>query len=125
MAIFKVPRITTEQRQGVILQIGEIVYDVDQDVFYGGDDNTMGGFLIGQNSGDIVERIELQEQDIFNKFVRLSDTPIISQNVIVTPEGGITQIYGIDYSVSGDRLVWDGLGLEGVLEQGDILIIQY
>jgi hypothetical protein len=125
MAIFKVPRITTEQRQGVILQIGEIVYDVDQDVFYGGDDSTMGGFLIGQNSGDIVERIELQEQDIFNKFVRLGDTPIISQNVIVTPEGGITQIYGIDYSVSGDRLVWDGLGLEGVLEQGDILIIQY
>lgn len=125
MAIFKVPRITTEQRQGVILQIGEIVYDVDQDVFYGGDDNTMGGFLIGQNSGDIVERIELQEQDIFNKFVKLGDTPIISQNVIVTPEGGITQIYGIDYSVSGDRLLWDGLGLEGVLEQGDILIIQY
>lgn len=125
MAIFKVPRITTQQRQGVILQVGEIVYDTDQEVFYGGDDSTMGGFLIGQNSGDIVERIELQEQDIFNKFVRLSDTPIISQNVIVTPEGGITQIYGIDYSVSGDRLVWDGLGLEGVLEQGDILIIQY
>ena len=125
MAIFKVPRITTQQRQGVILQVGEIVYDTDQEVFYGGDDSTMGGFLIGQNSGDIVERIELQEQDIFNKFVRLSDTPIISQNVIVTPEGGITQIYGIDYSVSGDRLVWDELGLEGVLEQGDILIIQY
>lgn len=125
MAIFKVPRITTQQRQGVILQVGEIVYDTDQEVFYGGDDSTMGGFLIGQNSGDIVERIELQEQDIFNKFVRLADTPIISQNVIVTPEGGITQIYGIDYSVSGDRLVWDGLGLESVLEQGDILIVQY
>lgn len=73
----------------------------------------------------IVEKIELQEQDIFNKFIRLSNTPIISQNVILTPEGGITQIYGIDYLVSGNRLIWNELGLEGVLEQGDILIIQY
>lgn len=125
MAIFKVPRINTEQREGIILQVGEIVYDTDQEVFYGGDDSTMGGFLIGQNSGDIVEKIELQEQDIFNKFIRLSNTPIISQNVILTPEGGITQIYGMDYLVSGNRLIWNELGLEGVLEQGDVLIIQY
>lgn len=125
MAIFKVPRITTSQRQNLILQIGEIVYDTDQDIFYGGDDETLGGFTIGKGAGDVVERIELEEENIFNKFVTLRDTPVISQNVTVTPEGGITQVNGIDFRVVGNTIRWDGMGLDGVLDETDSLIIQY
>jgi len=125
MAIFKVPRITTSQRQNLILQIGEIVYDTDQDIFYGGDDETLGGFTIGKGAGDVVERIELDEISVFNKFVTLSDTPTIPQNVTVTPEGGITQVNGIDFRVVGNTVRWDGMGLDGVLDETDSLIIQY
>jgi hypothetical protein len=125
MAIFKVPRITTSQRQNLILQIGEIVYDTDQDIFYGGDDETLGGFTIGKGAGDVVERIELEEENIFNKFVTLGDTPVISQNVTVTPEGGITQVNGIDFRVVGNTIRWDGMGLDGVLDKDDSLIVQY
>lgn len=125
MAIFKVPRITTSQRQGIILQLGEIVFDTDQEIFYGGDDVTQGGFAIGQNAGDNLETIELQSQDIFNKFVLLQGTPLSPKQVIVTPEGGIDQRNGIDYKVIGNRITWDSLGLDGFLEEGDIIIVQY
>jgi hypothetical protein len=125
MAIFKVPRITTEQRRDIILQIGEIVYDVDQDVFYGGDDETLGGFIIGKNAGDSLERIQLQSQDIFNKFIVLQDTPLIPENVILTPEGGISQVNGVDFRVVGNIIYWDEMGLDGFLEESDTLVIQY
>lgn len=125
MAIFKVPRITTSQRQNLILQIGEIVYDTDQDIFYGGDDETLGGFTIGKGAGDIVERIELEEENVFNRFITLSDTPVVPQNVTVTPEGGITQVNGIDFRVVGNTIRWDGMGLDGVLDETDVLLVQY
>ena len=125
MAIFKVPRINTMQREGIVLQIGEIVYDTDQDIFYGGDDQTFGGFAIGQNAGDNLERIELEPQDIFNKFVALKSTPLIPEHVLLTPEGGISQVNGVDFRVVGNAIYWDGMGLDGFLDETDVLVIQY
>jgi len=49
MASIKLPRITTAQRTGITLLLGEIVYDTDLDKFFGGDGSTVGGFEIGSN----------------------------------------------------------------------------
>lgn len=125
MAIFKVPRISTSDRTGLLLQVGEVVYDTDSNVFYGGDGTTLGGFLIGSNTGSEVKRIELTQQDIDNKFVTLSPTPLVSSAVLLTPEGGIPQTYGIDYVVVGNQLRWEGLGLDNFLDLTDVLIVQY
>jgi hypothetical protein len=46
MAILRVPRITTAQRASLLLLEGEIVFDVDEAKFYGGDGITVGGFQI-------------------------------------------------------------------------------
>lgn len=43
MAIFRVPRITTPLRSGLLLQEGEIVFDTDLKKFFGGDGITVGG----------------------------------------------------------------------------------
>ncbi len=125
MAIFKVPRISTSQRMGLLLEVGEIVYDTDQNSFYGGNSVSNGGFLIGSNSGFIVERIPLIQTDIDNKFVTLASTPLIASAVVVTPEGGPMQINGVDFTIVGNQLRWDGLGLDNFLDITDVLVVQY
>lgn len=125
MAIFKAPKVTTNQRQGLVLEVSELVYDLDQKAFYGGDGNTPGGFLIGEASGFIVENIELTQQDIENKFVTLAQTPLVPSAVVINLEGGISQINGIDYTVDGNKISWSELGLDGFLDDTDVLIIQY
>lgn len=125
MAIFRVPRITTIQRSTLLLDVGEIVYDTDQNVFYGGDSVTVGGFLIGQSAGSIVEFVTLTQEDIDDKQVTLSNTPLSPSTVMVTPEGGIPQINGVDYIITGNILSWDSLGLDGFLEVNEVLIVQH
>jgi hypothetical protein len=125
MAIFKSPRITTQQRNSLVLQEAELVYDVDNKTFYGGDNVTPGGFLIGANSGFIVERIELTNKNIEDKSITLTNSPLVPSSVILTPEGGIPQINGVDFMIIGNILSWNGLGLDNFLDISDVLIVQY
>ena len=125
MAIFKAPKVSTIQRSSLTLEVSELVYDLDQKAFYGGDGTTKGGFLIGEASGFIVDQIELTQEDINNKFVTLSQTPLVSDAVMVNIDGGIPQINGIDFIVDGNKVSWSDLGLDGFLEDTDVLIIQY
>jgi len=125
MAIFKVPRINTAQRQAIILEVGEIVYDIDQNVFFGGDNTTLGGFIIGESVGGEVERVELTELNIESKCVILKKVPLDSESVSLFPESGINQINGIDFRVEGNKIRWDEMGLDGFLDNTDVLIIKY
>lgn len=125
MAIFKVPRITTLQRNNLVLGLGEIVFDTDQELYYGGNGEDLGGFLIGTGAGSYVDRIQLTEDKLNNKYIQLRFRPLDSTKVLVTPEGGVTQVKGVDFEVFGDTIVWDGLGLDGFLDETDVLIIQY
>jgi hypothetical protein len=122
MAMFKAPKVTTVQRQILILEVSELVYDMDQKAFYGGDGVTPGGFLIGEPT---LEMIELTPQDIENKFVTLAQAPLVPSAVIVNLEGGISQINGIDYRIDGNKVSWNELGLDGFLDDTDVLIVQY
>lgn len=125
MAIFKAPKLTTTQRLSLVLEVSELVFDLGQNAFYGGDGITPGGFLIGETSGFIVEAIELTSQNIEEKSVTLRQTPLAPSAVVVTVDGGISQINGIDYRVDGNIISWNELGLDGFLDNTDVLIIQY
>lgn len=127
MAIFKAPKITTQQRLGLVLDTSELVYDTDQKIFYGGDGVINGGFPIGSNvqSSSTPERIPLTQGDIDNKFVILSSTPQFPQSVRLNCEGGIEQANGIDFEIIGNKLSWEGLGLDNFLDNTDVLIVQY
>jgi hypothetical protein len=66
MAIFKAPKITTAQRGVLTLDVSELVYDIDEKTFYGGDGSTEGGFLIGEASvealrSDLENALEAEE----------------------------------------------------------------
>lgn len=130
MAVFKTPKITTVSRLALTLDASEIVYDLDLQEFFGGDGSTLGGFPIGKgstgNGGGAynVQFVTLTPQDIINKYIILETTPTSPEDVLLTPEGGLLQLYGQDYTVSANHLSWDGLGLDGFLEAGEYLIIQ-
>jgi hypothetical protein len=125
MAIFKAPKLTTQQRNNLVLEVSELVYDIDKKAFFGGDGNNLGGFPVGANSGFVVEIIELTSQDIENGFVTLKQTPLVPDAVIVTPEGGIPQVNGVDFQVINNKVSWKNKGLDGFLDNTDVLIIQY
>ena len=129
MAVFRAPKITTDQRTGLLLSESEIVYDTDLKAFFGGDGALIGGFPIGNgNFGSekyVVEQLVLSTDDINNKNVKLLNTPVDSQYVTLTIKHGISQINGEDFVVINDTISWNGLGLDGFLEVGDVLIIEY
>ena len=72
----------------------------------------------------IAEEIVLSQIDIDNKYVLLSDTPAPSR-IAVNVVKGTSQIYGLDFVVSGYEVNWDGLRLDGQLAAGDRLRILY
>lgn len=57
------------------------------------------------------------------KEITLATTPtsLVTLDIV----GGCVQYLGLDYTVTGDVLSWDGLGLDGLLSAGDMLVISY
>jgi hypothetical protein len=127
MAIFRVPKITTNDRSQLVLSSSEIVYDTDTSAFFGGDGQTPGGFEIGKSSGLKIktETFTLNSQHIASKSIVLSKTPANSNDVSFFPEGGIQQRNSIDFMVSLNTISWSGFGLDNFLEIGDIINVTY
>jgi hypothetical protein len=79
----------------------------------------------GGGASYFVNRITLTSTDIANKYVTLTGTPTTLTATILHIIGGIIQDYSVDFTVTGSQLSWNGLGLDGVLEDGDKLVIQF
>lgn len=126
MAIFKVPKITTEQRLGIIFQEAEVVYDQDLKRYFGGDNLTVGGFPIGQGTEPFLQIIEISSQNVIDKKITLSNSSINPSKTEFSFINGTTQLLGIDYEfASPNEISWDGLGLDGFIESGDVILIEY
>jgi len=78
---------------------------------------------VGDNLYKPESVITLSGTDITNKQVNLTQIPINANKTRVSVGGGVEQVYGDDFTVSGSTLSWNGLGLESILEIGDKLII--
>jgi len=100
MAIFRVPRITTPLRSGLLLQEGEIVFDTDLKKFFGGDGITIGGvefcycspqnlgsFLLTQNGNSLITQngnnIVLNIPPVYNMTTETGDTVVTENNDII------------------------------------------
>lgn len=126
MGVFKVPRATTAQRITIILDPAEIVFDTDLNTYYGGDGETLGGFPIGNGvSTDITQIITLTQNDINNKYAFLSNEAFGVETTIMHIDGSGPQVYGIDYTIDKNKVIWSGSALDGVLEVNDKMIITY
>lgn len=75
---------------------------------------------------DIVfDSFNISADDLIAGKVTLSYPLAPSSTPIVWVVGGIIQQFDEDYTVDGTELSWNGMGLEDLLEVGDILQIHY
>jgi hypothetical protein len=79
----------------------------------------------GSAASEEVEYRTITSGEATAKTLTLSETPSDPTKVKVFAVGGPVQIYGVDFSVVGDALTWNGLGLDGILDAGDVLVIIY
>jgi parallel beta-helix repeat protein len=73
----------------------------------------------------VIDYIELNEEDVANKEIQLTERPIDPENVTVEIIEGCPQNYGTDYVVSGNHLAWKGLALEELFSPGDKFRVMY
>ena len=74
-------------------------------------------------SNFVSDYYKLTNVDEARGYVTLSGIPLESSNVTLNVIGGSSQIYGIDYFVSGQRLFWNPLNL--YLQEDDEIIVEY
>lgn len=62
-------------------------------------------------------------QDIVNGYFDMGVIPINGQGVTIIPQGGIPQVFGIDFVLNGSIVLWNQLGLQPLVDVGSILMI--
>jgi len=70
----------------------------------------------------------LTATDITNKYIDLPDTPVTASAVVANIAGAPVSYYGDDYQMDGttqNRLTWDSLGWDGIVEAGDKVQVVY
>jgi len=73
----------------------------------------------------ISERITITANHLLTKSLQLTLAPALGYNVSITPREGCTQFLGLDFTISEKQVLWNELGLDGLLEVGDILQVDY
>ena len=72
-----------------------------------------------------VEYVTITAGNEASKSFSLSNTPATASKTVLDIVGGTSQVFGIDFTVSGSTLSWTGLGLDGILVEDDIARILY
>jgi len=98
---------------------------VTNEEFFSVGTSSIDDWIPRRRTGFRLYTITLTPQNISDKFAILPYTPVLPDEVIVVPAGGIQQLNGIDFEVSGNVLSWGTLGLDGFLEVNDVLIVQH
>lgn len=82
-----------------------------------------GGGGSGPSSSYTVEQFTLTALQAANKQVTLASAPTTPAATILIIQGGGGQAYSVDYTVSGSTLSWNTLGLDGFLDENDIITV--
>lgn len=79
----------------------------------------------GGGNPQVVETRVVSSGEAAIKALTLTSVPGVPSEVILDVSGAPSQIYSLDYSISGSTLSWSGLGLDGLLTTGDNIRILY
>lgn len=71
------------------------------------------------------ETITITSEHLSSKSFTLTQTPLLGYNVTITPRGGCIQFLGSDFVINASSVEWGGYGLDGLLEIGDTLQVEY
>lgn len=67
--------------------------------------------------------LEVTEENVLEKMVKAPNAP--DGPVFLDVVGGTVQYEGEDFILVGDEIRWEGLGLDGLLDPGDILRVMH
>jgi hypothetical protein len=98
---------------------------VTNEEFFSVGTSSIDDWIARRRTGFRLYTVTVTAQNVSDKFLVLPYTPVLPDEVIIVPAGGIQQLSGIDFEVSGNILSWDTLGLDGFLEINDVLIVQH
>lgn len=73
----------------------------------------------------VVDIRKLTATEETNKQLVLTQTPTSPDNVTMDISGGTSQAFGDDFTVIGNIVSWNGLTLETVLTENDVIRIIY
>jgi hypothetical protein len=82
-------------------------------------------FVTAITNGFERETKVLSAAQITAKSITLLRAPVQPEITTIEFHGGTRQFYGVDFSVNGNVLQWNGLGLDGFIEENDIIEIRY
>lgn len=71
------------------------------------------------------DRIVVTAEHIFEKQFSLTYIPVNPSTVMFLPQGGIAQFLGEDFVIDDNILSWNELGLDGFIEENDIIHVYY
>lgn len=72
-------------------------------------------------NNQVVDNHTMSAGEITAKQFTLPSTPAVATKVVIDVRGGTSQIYGVDFIVTGDVVDFDGYGLDGQLIAGSIV----
>lgn len=97
------------------------------------DDNgklAFNGKTVGETSSEVAYSTILSKQNISQKYISLPDDCDTSKSITLALQG-IAALKGIDWEISEktfpqlDAIVWNGLALEALAQEGDTVLITY
>lgn len=76
--------------------------------------------------GYFVEQFQIDVEELTAKEVILSGNPTQPTRTLLAVDGaGGIAFYGLDFTVTGNTLSWDGTRLDGLLELNDLIQVIY
>jgi len=106
--------------------------NVDSMATYAGDPNkvevlidNVAASVATINDNTFTEIKQVTATEDLAKQIILEQTPTDNLKVIIDIVGGTSQVHGTDFIVFGNTLDWNGLGMETIIDEGDIIRINY
>jgi hypothetical protein len=84
------------------------------------------GGIVKLNDTNYTETVVIIAANLSTKTLTVSRAVQNPSRTKIFPEGGPAQIYSTDFTVVSPNIItWGNLGLDGLLEVGDVLVIEY
>ena len=84
------------------------------------------GGVIRLNDTSFSETVTITAANLLTKTLTVSKNVQYPSRTKIFPQGGPAQMYAKDFTViSPATIAWGGMGLDGLLEEGDSLVIEY
>lgn len=120
----------TVQEKGLQIRTADPATPIDGQLWLNLANNSINvaksGGIVKLNDSSYTETIVITNLNLLTKTLVLSKIVQNPSRTKIFPEGGPTQMYSADFTVVSPNIIsWGSMGLDGLLEEGDILVIEY